>query len=202
MKKILVQFAHPAQSRSRINRTLRTEISDLEGVTINDLYSNYPDFLIDVKREQKLCEEHDVIIFQHPFYWYSTPSIVKEWMDLVLQHGWAYGSKGLALQDKLCFQAISAGGDSASYKREGTNAYSIAELTSPFRATANLCKMKCLPPFAVLGIHRGISRDLVKEKALEYRRCLVALREERLDLEKVCEGEFLNSHLDSTIREA
>jgi len=51
MKKILVQFAHPAQSRSRINRTLRKEISDLEGVTVNDLYSNYPDFLIDVKKK-------------------------------------------------------------------------------------------------------------------------------------------------------
>lgn len=28
---------------------------------------------------------------QHPFYWYSTPALLKEWQDLVLEHGWAYG---------------------------------------------------------------------------------------------------------------
>ncbi|MCU7375699.1 NAD(P)H-dependent oxidoreductase [Paucibacter sp. O1-1] len=70
-------------------------------MTINDLYANYPDFLIDVAREQQLCESHDVIIFQHPFYWYSTPAIVKEWLDLVLEHGWAYGKTGTALKDKM-----------------------------------------------------------------------------------------------------
>ena len=81
MNKILINFAHPAKTRSKINRALRSVVENLENVTLNDLYAAYPDFLIDVEREQNLCEEHDVIIFQHPFYWYSTPAIVKEWMD-------------------------------------------------------------------------------------------------------------------------
>ena len=73
MSKILINFAHPAQSRSTINKALRSVVEGLQNVTVNDLYANYPDFLIDVDREQKLCEEHDFIIFQHPFYWYSAP---------------------------------------------------------------------------------------------------------------------------------
>lgn len=78
MNKILVQFAHPAFRRSKINAALREAVTDIDGVTVHDLYACYPDFLIDVPHEQRLCEEHDIIVFQHPFYWYSTPSIVKE----------------------------------------------------------------------------------------------------------------------------
>ncbi|MGH1373767.1 MAG: NAD(P)H-dependent oxidoreductase [Cellvibrionaceae bacterium] len=89
MNRILINFAHPARSRSKINLALRAAVEGMDNVTVNDLYEQYPDFLIDVEREQKLCEAHDTIIFQHPFYWYSCPSIVQEWMDLVLEHGWA-----------------------------------------------------------------------------------------------------------------
>ena len=76
MKKVLINFAHPAKARSLINRALRAAVEGLEAVSVNDLYAAYPDFLIDVKKEQRLCQAHDVIIFQHPFYWYSTPAIM------------------------------------------------------------------------------------------------------------------------------
>ncbi len=42
----------------------------------------YPDFIINVKREQELVENHDNIIFQFPLYWYSSPSLLKKWIDL------------------------------------------------------------------------------------------------------------------------
>ena len=70
MNKILVLFGHPAFKRSSINAALRDAVENLEGITFHDLYGSYPDFLIDVVHEQKLCESHDIIIFQHPFYWY------------------------------------------------------------------------------------------------------------------------------------
>ena len=57
MKKILIQFAHPAKFRSKINTALRAAVEGLDDVYVNDLYSLYPDFLIDVPREQQLCEE-------------------------------------------------------------------------------------------------------------------------------------------------
>jgi len=141
MKKILIVFGHPAFRRSTMNTALRQAVENLEGVTFHDLYASYPDFLIDVPREQALCEEHDIIIFQHPFYWYSTPSIIKEWFDLVLEHAWAYGSTGDALAGKITFQALTAGGDLNNYNAKGLNLFTIRELTTPFRATANLCQM-------------------------------------------------------------
>lgn len=200
MNKVLINFAHPAKARSKINRALCAAVKDLEDVTFNDLYSMYPDFLIDVKREQRLCENHDVIIFQHPFYWYSTPAIMKQWLDLVLEHGWAYGSQGNALEGKLFLQAITAGGDNSTYQKDGFNAFTIGELTSPYRATAKLCKMNWLPPFTVLGIHRGLSVEKINCHAEDYRRTVIALRDATLDIEQVRQGQYINSNLNATIR--
>lgn len=200
MKKVLIQFVHPAIARSRINKALRSTVEGLEGVTVNNLYAAYPDFMIDVKREQQLCEAHDVIIFQHPFYWYSTPAIMKEWFDLVFQHGWAFGSKAHALEGKLFLQAITAGGDDSTYQEDGYNEYTIADLTSPFRATAKLCKMEWLPPFTILGIHRGLAEEKVNAYAEDYRRAVVSLRDGTLDIEQVRTNRYLNSDLNATIR--
>lgn len=200
MNKILINFAHPAQKRSKINIALRAAVEDLEGVTVNDLYANYPDFMIDVQREQQRCASHDVIIFQHPFYWYSTPSIIKEWLDLVLEHGWAYGSQGKALAGKLFFQALTTGGDLSTYQADGANKFTIAELTSPLRATANLCHMHSLPPFAVMGVHRGLPEQQIRAHAADYRRLIIALRDGTLDIAKAEQATFLNNNLDDLIR--
>ena len=105
MRKVLVNFAHPLRAHSRINNAMRAAVEDLEGVIVNDLYAQYPDFLIDINREQSLCENADAIVFQHPFYWYSMPAIMKEWIDDVLQQGWAYGANGDVLKDKIFMEA-------------------------------------------------------------------------------------------------
>ncbi|MDO6445434.1 NAD(P)H-dependent oxidoreductase [Colwellia sp. 1_MG-2023] len=199
MKKILINFAHPAKSRSNINIALRNAVKDIEDLTINDLYANYPDFMIDVKREQLLCERHDIIIFQHPLYWYSTPAIIKEWLDLVLEHDWAYGSKGKALEGKLFFQAITAGGDASTYQKDGYNEFTLKELTAPLRATAKLCNLSWLPPFAVTGVHRGLAKGKVENYSAEYRRTLIALRDSSLDINKLQQQETLNDNTPITV---
>lgn len=202
MKKILINFAHPAKSRSNINNALRKAVEELENVTVNDLYATYPDFMIDVKREQRLCEAHDIIIFQHPFYWYSTPAIMKEWLDLVLEHGWAYGTEGKALQDKLFFQAITTGGDATTYQKDGYNEFTLIDLTSPYQATAKLCNMIWLPPFAVTGVHRGLPQEKVHSHAEDYRRTIIALRDSLFDVEQAKQLEVLNSDINRLIRSA
>jgi glutathione-regulated potassium-efflux system ancillary protein KefG len=201
MNNILIIFGHPAFRRSTINAALRESVETLEGVTFHDLYASYPDFLIDVSHEQKLCEGHDIIVYQHPFYWYSTPAIIKEWFDLVLEHGWAYGATGKALTGKITFQALTAGGDISNYRPGGLNLFTIRELTTPFRATANLCGMGWLPPFAVLGIHQGLpEKDRVRH-AEDYRRTIIALRDNRIDLDQARAVELLNQDLNGLINE-
>src|SRR6266545_285117 len=103
--KILILFAHPRLSGSHVQRA----VHDLPGVTFHDLYAAYPDFTIDVGHEQSLLLDHDLIVLQHPFYWYSAPAIIKEWLDLVLELGWAYGPGGTALRGKLMMNAITTG---------------------------------------------------------------------------------------------
>ncbi len=151
--RILILFAHPALRRSRVNRRLAEAVRDLHGVTFHDLYETYPDFTIDVDDEQALLLEHDVLVFQHPFYWYSAPAIVKEWLDLVLEHGFAYGHHGRALQGKAWMHAITTGGREAHYRGGGMNQFTIEEFLRPFEATANLCHMHWLPPFILHATH-------------------------------------------------
>src|ERR1043166_905728 len=98
MSHILILFAHPAYEKSRVHKLLVKKARALEGITFHDLYEAYPDFDIDVKREQELLLQHDTIILLHPFYWYSSPAIIKQWQDLVLELGWAYGKKGTTLK--------------------------------------------------------------------------------------------------------
>jgi len=177
MKRVLVLFAHPALHKSRINRRLADAVRDLEHVTFHDLYEAYPDFLIDVPREQELLKSHDVIVFQHPFYWYSTPAIFKEWMDLVLEHGFAYGKGGHALHGKSWLQVMTAGGPKHSYSEQGYNNVTIETLISPLKQTATLCGMEFLEPFIVFGaLQLDVKRE-VPPLAAALRNRITALRD-------------------------
>lgn len=173
-RRILVLFAHPAVERSRVNRELARGLDLLEGVTFHDLYEAYPDFDIDVKREQALLLQHEVIVFQHPLFWYSTPALLKQWEDLVLEHGWAYGRHGTALYGKKVLSAITAGGSEAAYQHDGYHRSTIEELLLPIEKTANLCGMDYLAPFVIYGTHQ-MSAEQINQHASEYRRRLEEL---------------------------
>jgi glutathione-regulated potassium-efflux system ancillary protein KefG len=180
--RVLILFAHPALEKSRVNRQLADAVRDLASVTFHDLYEAYPEFHIDVRYEQQLLTDHEVIVFQHPFYWYSTPPLLKQWEDLVLEHGWAYGSGSTALHGKTMFSAITAGGSEQSYRQSGTNRFTVRELLAPVEQTARLCGMRYLAPFVVHGTHRlGVSD--IGAHAEEYRRVIRGLRDGAIDLE-------------------
>lgn len=191
MKKIMILFAHPAYHKSYINRQLMEGIRNLEGITVNDLYENYPDFYIDVANEQQLLLDHDVIVWQHPFYWYSAPAILKEWMDLVLQHGFAYGRSGRALEGKWVMSTISTGGRKEMYSKTGANHYSINEFLVPFRQSANLCRMEYLPPYVVHGSHL-MTEELLRKHIAEYRQLLTMIRDEKVTLTEIRKMEYMN----------
>lgn len=194
--KTLILFAHPVLERSRVNRRLVDGVRDLPGVTVHDLYEEYPTLGIDVRREQALLAKHDVVVFQHPFYWYSAPAIVKEWQDLVLEHGWAYGHEGRALRGKITFNALTTGGPEAAYRKDGLNRFTIRELLSPFDQTAYLCGMRYLAPFVVHASLRLGSEPDVAPHVQSYRRLLEAVSEGMLDLERAARAPSLNADLD------
>jgi glutathione-regulated potassium-efflux system ancillary protein KefG len=197
VKKILVQFAHPALQKSRVNKILIQDLPDMKEITFRDIYQIYPEMDIDVSAEKDLLEQHDIIVFQHPFFWYSAPAVLKEWQDLVLEHGWAYGSEGNALRNKIFFNVITSGGRKEAYCKEGYNHYTVRQLLSPFEQTANLCKMTFLPPYVVHGT-LSITEEEVRNHQEIYYQLLNLLAEDQIDIEKSRKLNYLNDFVRQT----
>jgi len=162
-----------------------------EHVTVRYLYDLYPDFYIDVKAEQELLLEHDIIVWQHPFYWYSAPALLKEWIDLVLEHGFAYGREGNALKGKQVLTATTTGGRMEAYTEGGHNRFTMNQFLAPYEQTARLCKMDYLPPFVIHGSLIMNEQD-IKQVSEDYRKVIVSLRDGIFDVKDLMEHKYIN----------
>ena len=195
MKKILVLFAHPALQRSLVNKHL-LKAFDNENITLHDLYEKYPQLDIDVEFEQNLLENHDIVVFMFPFYWYNTPAILKEWQDIVLEHDWAYGSKGNQLKGKLFFNILTTGGKMDAYKKDGYNGYTIREFLRPLEQMAKLCKMDFIPPYAVTGTH-SINSKIIDGHITNLERLFENLQSENINISNANNFEMLNDFIET-----
>ena len=175
---ILVIYAHPAPHRSRVNRQLADAARLIEGVRVHDLYDTYPDFYIDVPREQALLEAADVIVFVHPIQWYSMPALLKEWLDVVLVHGWAYGgnadNRGDALRGKTYWLVASTGSVEEAYSADGAHGRPFDAYLPPFEQTAALCGMRWEPPLILHGAQH-VTDAALKAHVERFRARLVTL---------------------------
>jgi glutathione-regulated potassium-efflux system ancillary protein KefG len=191
MNRILILFANPLFEKSRIHQALVKAVPQSEHMVFHDLYELYPDFNIRIEHEKKLLVDHDIIIWQHPFYWYGIPPLLKQWIDLVLEFGWAYGPGGVALKDKIIFNAISAGGRQEAYAPEGRNRYEIRQFLAPLEQTVKLCLMTYAPPFVVHGTH-SLTEKEIGEHAEHYNRLLQYLERTPMETIKNFNGKYLN----------
>ncbi len=157
MPRILVAVAHPDMAHSRVTRALLEALQaaaptlDLD---LRDLYRLYPDYAIDVAAEQAALARADLVVWLHPFHWYSMPPLMKLWLDEVFAFGWAYGPGGTALQGKDLWLATSTGGTEEAYRPDGHNRYFFDAFLHPHEQTAALTGMRWLPPLALHGAHR------------------------------------------------
>jgi len=174
MARVLVLFAHPRLEKSRTNAALLRQVPRRDDVTFRDLYERYPDFDVDVAEEQALLMRHDVTIWHHPLYWYSAPPLVKQWIDLVLAFGWAYGPGGTALRGKAMGHVVTSGGTEAAYQLAGFHGFTLGEFLRPLERTVTLCGMTWLPPFAVHGTNR-LPDAVLQAEAARYGRYLTDL---------------------------
>ncbi len=165
---VLVLLAHPDLAHSRTNQAMRRAALNLEPTAVvRDLYSLYPDYLIDVATEQSLLAQARLVVWQHPIHWYHMPPLMKLWLDEVLTFGWAYGPGGTALQGKDLWLAISTGGSESSYHPEGHNRYAFDAYLTPYRQTTALCGMRFLDPMVLHGAH-GASDAAIQTHAMAY----------------------------------
>lgn len=195
MKRVLVLFAHPSPKRSEVNIPLMQATKAEDNVTVVDLYAEYPTFQIDIDKEQQRLLEHDVIVFMFPLYWYSTPSILKEWQDLVLEYGFAYGSEGQALKGKTFVCALTAGASESGYHAAGYNNFTIRELLQPLEQTALLTHMQYLPPYALFGARTAVEEQRVDVHIEQWLTVLTQLKNEQLNIEQAQHAPSLNHFL-------
>ena len=192
---VLLLYAHPSPHRSEINQPMFEAASRVAGVTAVDLYREYPRLNIDIDREQQRLRDHDVLVFQFPLYWYSTPSILKEWQDLVLEYNFAYGHKGTALHHKQFMVAITAGGQEAAYQQAGYNHFTINELLRPLQQMASLTGMTWLPPFALFGARTAADTDRFSTHRAQWQQLLEILVGGGIDLQKAAGVDTMNQLL-------
>ena len=140
--KALVILSHPNLEESIANKTIINRLSkDLTNIEIRHIEELYPQLKIDVNAEQEALLSADIIVFQHPFYWYSTPAGLKQWMDSVLSYGFAFGHDGDKLKGKYFIESLTIGGPTESYSALGYNHFSIEDFLRPIEQTAYLTMM-------------------------------------------------------------
>lgn len=169
MKKTLIVLAHPNMHESIVNKALIETIKGENEITVHDLYATYTTVEnIDVAREQKLLLAHDRIIFQFPLYWFSSPAILKEWLDKVFAYGFAYGHEGTKLVGKEAQIVISAGSPVAEYSAEGYNRFTLEEYLLPLKASITYTGMEFKSIFAVGGA-LAITPEALAQGAADYK---------------------------------
>ena len=177
MAKALIIYAHPAHQRSRANRLLLDSVRDLSNVTVHDLYEAYPNFFIDVQAEQQLSLEHDLIVIQHPVYWYNMPALLREWQDLVLEYGFAYGREQQQLAGKRLWIVLTAGAPEHTYAVDGVNERPLADYFLQYERMANVCALQMQPTFEIFH-SRHCDGTALQQRADEYRRRLLGYLKE------------------------
>lgn len=193
MSKVLVYYAHPGQNNSRVNSQMVTRAQQIEGITFVDLYAEYPRFQIDHVVEQERLVEHDVIIFQHPIHWYSTPALLKEFVDRVFDLGFAYGIGGDKLKGKRLLQAVSAGAPKEAYSKNGYQNFPLRTFLTPMQQTATLCQMTYLTPFVLYDVLSSDILAQIEAHANAYEALLIALRDDTFDEANAAKLEYFEA---------
>ncbi|TCD53575.1 flavodoxin family protein [Alloscardovia theropitheci] len=142
MENILIVSGHTYPENSIANKhiisLLKKQYPDTH---IDDLYTLYPDYRINVASEQEKLKNADIIIIQSPIFWYYMTSLVSRWIEEVFTYGWAYGSSGNALSGKKIIFSVTAGADNEFYNSQSSAEISIDEMMKPYIVSANYCSM-------------------------------------------------------------
>ncbi|GEK91883.1 NAD(P)H-dependent oxidoreductase [Alkalibacterium kapii] len=165
--KTLIIVSHPSVLESGSQQFLIQSLPDDEEITLHILEETYPNGDIDIKKEQKLLVNHDRILFQFPFYWYSSPPLLKKWQDEVLTEHFAFGYRGNKLKDKEFGLILAIGLPEKEYKTGGREGFSISELTKPFQAMAKKTGMIYLKPLTIFQFSY-MSEKQKKALLIEY----------------------------------
>jgi glutathione-regulated potassium-efflux system ancillary protein KefF len=170
---VLVLYAHPAPHRAPLMRALAAAARALPGVAVQDLYERSPDFDIDGAHERSLLAGAKLLVLLHPIRWYGMPSLMKEWMEVVLQPGWAYGhDAGGVLAGKGFWLVTTTGSGPDAYRPGGLHGRPFADFLPPFEQAAALCRMDWIDPLVMHGAGH-LEAPAIEALTREFRRRLL-----------------------------
>ncbi|MCO7260390.1 NAD(P)H-dependent oxidoreductase [Dickeya zeae] len=162
---------HPNINQSRVNSALANSAESLPDVNVRYLYDLYPDGKINVEAEHTELENADRIVLQFPMQWYSTPPLLKQWLDDVLTFGWSHGGETQALRDKKFMLAVSLGGAESAYQPDGAAGHTVGEYLLSFETISSYLNMQYIKPF-ITGGSMNISDEEIAAQAERYKAVL------------------------------
>lgn len=131
----LIINAHPTPDYSHTQSFFKEVMTSLENVTYIELTKKMP------KLEELIGYQR--IIFQFPVYWYSSPAILKQWIDNTF-----LSDDNRLSGVELGIVAIF-GVSQAHYQAGGKESYTPSEMLRPFEMLANHLNMNYLSPLSV-----------------------------------------------------
>lgn len=104
--------------------------------------------------------------------WYSTPPLLKQWLDDVLIYGWSHGGETQALRGKQLMLAVSLGGAESAYQPDGAAGHTVNEYLLSFETISGYLSMHYLKPF-ITGGSATITDGEIAAQAERYKAVLV-----------------------------
>jgi glutathione-regulated potassium-efflux system ancillary protein KefG len=141
-----------------------------ENNTFIHLESTYPALSLsdsEVKQMQELLVQHDQVVLQFPMQWYSTPALMKKWLDQVMGWGFAFGPNGDKLTGKKLQLVVTTGSGSEAYTSQGSNGFSVEDFLLPLKRSATMFQMEFLPVFVAYGMAKQTPESL-SQLSLDY----------------------------------
>ena len=80
----LIVLSHPNIENSVVNKRFLKEAA-AQSFAVRDLAREYPSGEIDGERERAIIKAHDALVLQFPLHNFSSPAILKSWIDATLR---------------------------------------------------------------------------------------------------------------------
>ena len=202
----LLVFVHPLKTGSFNHALKQIAEAEVENLLVSDLYAmdfkaaaDFDDFegegfqrqytlaqkeaciqnrfTADIKQEQDKLLWCDLLILQFPLWWFSTPAILKGWLDRVLAKGFAYDKgqwfeQGL-MKGKKAILVITTQSGQEAYSPQGVHG-PIDMYLSHLHHTLKLVGFSIETPFIAYGVDGG-SIELRQSALKEYQKKLAHL---------------------------
>jgi glutathione-regulated potassium-efflux system ancillary protein KefF len=136
--KTLVIVSHPYPENSTVIKALQASLEGKSDITVRNLETLYGNHIdgFDVEAEKAAYAGADRVVYMFPIHWFNITPMLKAYLNVVWQYGWAFGPDGEALKGKEMLVVTCAGASAETYSAEGLVQCTMEDILSPMKACA------------------------------------------------------------------